>query len=102
MHQYALVMRKIVGMLRTSAFLQICRGGAHNAPVVGEALDPQRGIRQFAIPDGEILSLPDKIHITIGQVEIDGHLRMLGQEVIENGNDEAPAKVDRHAEPDRP
>ena len=47
-HQYALVMRKIVGMLRTSAFLQIYRGGAHNAPVIGEALDPQRAIRQFA------------------------------------------------------
>ena len=46
-HQYALVMRKIVGMLRTSAFLQICRGGAHNAPVIGEALDPQRAIRQL-------------------------------------------------------
>ena len=93
---------KIIGMLRESLVSQICRGGAHDAPVVAEALDAQRTISQFAIPDGKILSLPYQINITIGQVEIDGHFRVLGQERIEDGNEVTTAKVDRRAQSDRP
>src|SRR5882724_12292948 len=89
-------------MLRTSFVSQIGRGGAHHAPVVAEALDAQRTVRQFAIPDGKILSLPDQIDVTIRQIEVDGHFRVLPQESIEDGDDVAPAKVDRRAESDRP
>jgi hypothetical protein len=100
-HQYALVMRKIIGLLRRPFIFQIWRGGAHNAPVLAEALDAQGTVRQFAIPDGKVLSLPYKINITICQIEIDGHFWVLGQECIEDGNDVAPAKVDRRAKPNR-
>src|SRR5882724_12565532 len=89
-------------MLRTSFISQIGRRGAHHAPVVAEALDAQRTVRQLAIPDGKILSLPDQIDIAIRQIEVDGHFRVLGQESIEDGNDVASAQVDRRAESDRP
>src|SRR5258708_37092081 len=100
-HQYALVMDEIIGMSWKSFAPQIRRRGAHDPPAVGEALDAQRAVRQFAIPDGEILSLPYQIDITIRQVEIDGHFRVLGQERIEDWNNVAAAQVDRRAELDR-
>jgi hypothetical protein len=72
-HQNAFVTGKIIGMLQKSLVSQISRGGADDAPIIAEALDAQRTVRQFAIPDGKILSLPYKINVTICQVEIDGH-----------------------------
>ena len=69
--------------------------GESGRAVVGEAFDAQRAVGQFAIPDGKILSLPNKINKAIGQIEIDSYFRVLGQESIEDGNDVAPAKVDR-------
>jgi len=100
-HDEAFVMDKIIGMLRSSSCLQIDRGRAHDPPVLNEALYAQDAVRQLAIPNGKILSLSDKINITFGQVEIDGHVRMLSQERINDGNDVGPAKVDRRAQSNR-
>ena len=54
---------KIIGMLRKSFLSQIGWRGAHHASVIAEALHAQRTVRQFAIPDGKILSLPDAVEV---------------------------------------
>jgi hypothetical protein len=101
-HQDPFVMPEIIGVLRTSVVSRIGRRGAHDTPVVTQALDAQRTVRQLAIADGEILSLPVKINVTIRQVEIDGHFQVFSQERIEDRYEKTPAKVDRRAHPDRP
>lgn len=95
-------MDKIIGVLRSSPCLQIGWRRAHDPPILGEALDAQRTIRQFAIPDGKILSLPYEVNITVRQVEIDGHFRVFGQERIQDRDDIAAAEIDWRAQPDRP
>ena len=42
---------------------------------------------------GRLLSRPHQIDIAICQIEVDGHIRELGQESIEDGNDVAPARL---------
>jgi hypothetical protein len=81
-HQNAFVVSEIIGMLRKSFISQIFQGGTHDSPIVAETLHAQRTVRQLAIPDSKILSLPHKINVTIRQTEIDGHFRMLSQERI--------------------
>ena len=90
---------KIIGMSRKSFASQIRRGGAHDPPVVGETLDAQRAVRQFAIPNGRVLSLPYEINVTIRQVEIDDQFRVFGQERIQDRNEIAAAEVDRRTGP---
>src|SRR5258708_16282403 len=79
-HQDAFVMSEVIGVSRQPFAFQICRGGAHHAPVVAETLDAQRAVREFAIPDGQILALPYHIYLTIRHLDIDRHLTALGQQ----------------------
>ncbi len=45
--------------------------------------------------------MPDKIDEPVGQVEVDRHFRVLGQESIEDRNEVAPAEIDRRTQSDR-
>src|SRR5258708_12970523 len=76
-HQDAFVMSEVIGVSRQPFAFQICRGGAHHAPVVAETLDAQRAVREFAIPDGQILSFPYQIDVPIRQLETHVHLTFL-------------------------
>jgi len=55
----------------------------------------QRGVAQVADPDRDVDAVLEQVHVTFGDIDVDGDIRVAGMEVRQLRHDEHPAKARR-------
>ncbi len=98
----AVVVQQFIRRLGRAVALQIGGRGDDQAPVLDEAVNDQRGIRQAAVKDADVGTGVDDVHLAVGQEQFDLDTRMALEEFREQRRDLVVAEGDHRDDAQRP